>query len=159
MFKHWLFRLRFRFGLWRYRKNPRSSLVLYLLQLVEVEFIDQYRPLHGLGIRIDVHYRNIDRLVNHLIEAIDHMRNGRFLERSLKENNEITITLDDYLTDNDDRPVTLAAALNALRGQYAFFVEAIDQKEDKPQRYYRRQFQHLESDVVEFIEVLNLITK
>lgn len=157
LFKRLFFNWRYRYQLRRCQKETDPTALTLLLQWLVDELWEHYTPTDGLRVTLTSRYHRISALLEHMEEALVVVEEKGYIKKPFKGLAERRLRLDDYLTDEEERPIPLGVAIGEIKRLYPQLVGKIVVQGDDQKRYYLRQYQSISTEVLSLLSSLENI--
>lgn len=122
------------------------SLFIEIASLYDLIKIERYStiPLRQImNKKMVTHFKRIYNLEIELSKALFVIQDSKYVDKDYRLSDSNVVTLDDYLTDNKNRPMDLIEKLFAFKETFRSIKVAMEMKDDDFKNYYSRKYSQL----------------
>lgn len=156
LIKKLIYKYRFLKKLKALKESFSIKLLKECLVILDSTQYNDYTPVMGSKIKIATESRNVVELISFIDTILPNCREDEYISK-IPKFNRATRSLDDYLTDGYNRPVSLIDAIVVLKIKMLELVNLIESSE-KHQVYYTRKLGYLTSDTIALLYCFGIVT-
>ncbi len=132
--------------------------IIAALEFLDEKYFAFYKANYGRKVNLVSNYTSVNQLLNEIDKAFLLIRDESVISSTnkLHSNDRYVLSLDDFLTDKNDRPLNIRTVINAVKAKYIPMATGI-LSNDLRHDYYKRKTEHLTDDVIELIKSIAII--